>query len=53
MRVIVIEDNILFCDYICGYLQKAGWKTVKIHHLAQARRFMLSSLGEEDTLLPI
>lgn len=51
MRVIVIEDNILFCDYICGYLQKAGWKTVKIHHLAQARRFMLSSLGEEDTLL--
>lgn len=41
----------MFCDYICGYLQKAGWKTVKIHHLAQARRFMLSSLGEEDTLL--
>lgn len=51
MRVIVIEDNILFCDYICGYLQKAGWKTVKIHHLAQARKFMLSSMGEEDTLL--
>lgn len=51
MRVIVIEDNILFCDYICSYLQKAGWKTVKIHHLAQARKFMLSSMGEEDTLL--
>ena len=36
MKVIVIEDNILFCDYICSLLQKADFKTMKAHGLAHA-----------------
>lgn len=37
MKVIVVEDNILFCDYICNFLRKAGIKTVKAHRIAQAQ----------------
>ena len=37
MRVIVVEDNILFCDYICNFLQNADYQTVKAYRLAQAR----------------
>lgn len=38
MRVIVVEDNILFCDYICNFLQNADYQTVKAYRLAQAGR---------------
>lgn len=31
MRVIVVEDNILFCDYICNFLQNADYQTVKAY----------------------
>lgn len=30
MRVIVVEDNVLFCNYICNFLQKADLDTVMI-----------------------
>ena len=36
MRVIVVEDNILFCDYICNFLQNADYQTVKAYRLAGA-----------------
>ena len=44
MKVIVIEDNILFCDYICSLLQKADFKTMKAHGLAQAKK-MIKAAG--------
>lgn len=51
MKVIVIEDNILFCDYICSLLQKADFKTMKVHGLAQAKKMIRGSIHEDDMVL--
>ena len=51
MKVIVIEDNILFCDYICNLLQKAEFKTMKAHGLAQAKKMIRGSIHEDDMVL--
>lgn len=51
MKVIVVEDNILFCNYICNFLQKAGYQTVKTYRLAQARQAIARSIRENDMVL--
>lgn len=51
MKVIVIEDNILFCDFICSLLQKADFKTMKAHGLAQAKKMIRGSIHEDDMVL--
>lgn len=51
MKVIVIEDNILFCDYIRSLLQKADFKTMKAHGLAQAKKMIRGSIHEDDMVL--
>ena len=51
MKVIVIEDNILFCDYICSLLQEADFKTMKAHGLAQAKKMIRGSIHEDDMVL--
>lgn len=51
MKVIVIEDNILFCDYICSLLQKTDFKTMKAHGLAQAKKMIRGSIHEDDMVL--
>ena len=51
MRVIVVEDNILFCDYICNFLQNADYQTVKAYRLAQARQVIARSVREDDIVL--
>lgn len=51
MKVIVIEDNILFYDYICSLLQKADFKTMKAHGLAQAKKMIRGSIHEDDMVL--
>lgn len=48
MRVIVVEDNILFCDYICNFLQNADYQTVKAYRLAQARQVIARSVREDE-----
>ena len=58
MRVIVVEDNILFCDYICNFLQNADYQTVKAYRLAQARQVIdrkstrLNSSHIEESRMP-
>lgn len=39
-KIIVIDDNLLFCDYVCGYLRKNGVETEKAYSLAQARKLI-------------
>ena len=51
MKVIVVEDNILFCDYICNFLQKADYQTVRAYRLAQARQVITRSIREDDMVL--
>ena len=44
-RIIVIEDNPVFRDHVCGMLEKAGYKTRTAYDCAGARR-LLEELDE-------
>lgn len=35
--VIVVEDNIVYCEFVCNMLAREGYRTVKAYHL-QPRR---------------
>ena len=48
-RIIVIEDNPVFRDHVCGMLEKAGYKTRTAYDCAGARR-LLEELDEEDII---
>ena len=41
----------VFCDYICSLLQKADFKTMKAHGLAQAKKMIRGSIHEDDMVL--
>lgn len=49
-KIIVIEDNPVFCDYICNYLRKNGMETEKTHSVAQARK-LIEAAGEDAIVL--
>lgn len=49
-RIIVIEDNPVFRDHVCGMLEKAGYETRTAYDCAGARR-LLAELDEEDIIL--
>ena len=49
-RIIVIEDNPVFRDHVCGMLEKAGYKTRTAYDCAGARR-LLEELDDEDIIV--
>ena len=48
-RIIVIEDNPVFRDHVCGMLEKAGYKTRTAYDCAGARR-LLEELDDGDII---
>ena len=49
-RIIVIEDNPVFRDHVCGMLEKAGYKTRTAYDCAGARR-LLAELDDGDIIV--
>lgn len=49
-KITVIEDNPVFCDYICNYLRKNGMETEKTYSVAQARK-LIEAAGEDAIVL--
>ena len=49
-RIIVIEDNPVFRDHVCGMLEKAGYKTRTACDCAGARR-LLEELDDGDIIV--
>ena len=37
-RIIVVEDNIVYCEYVCNLLAREGYHTVKAYHLSTAKK---------------
>lgn len=50
MKVIVIEDNPVYSDYVCNLLKKGGFDTVQAYRLSTAKKLLLKA-GEEDIVL--
>ena len=36
--IIVVEDNIVYCEFVCNMLAREGYRTVKAYHTSQPRR---------------
>ena len=32
-RIIVVEDNIVYCEFVCNLLAREGFRTVQAYHL--------------------
>lgn len=50
MKVIVIEDNPVYNDYVCNLLKKGGFDTVQAYRLSAAKK-LLAKAEEEDIVL--
>ena len=37
-RIIVVEDNIVYCEYVCNLLARDGYRTVQAYRLSTAKR---------------
>lgn len=49
MKVIVIEDNPVYNDYVCNLLKKGGFDTVQAYRLSAAKKLLLKA--EEDDIV--
>lgn len=51
-RIIVIEDNPVFCDYVCNYIaEKTDIPTEKTYRLSQARKLIADGISQDDIIL--
>ncbi len=39
-RIIVVEDNIVYCEFVCNMLAREGYRTVKAYHLSTAKKHL-------------
>lgn len=37
-RIIVVEDNIVYCEFVCNLLAREGFRTVQAYHLSTAKK---------------
>ena len=39
-RIIVVEDNIVYCEFVCNLLAREGFRTVQAYHLSTAKKYL-------------
>ena len=48
-KVIVVEDNIVYCEFVCNLLAREGFRTVQAFHLSTAKKLLLQA--KEDDII--
>ena len=49
-KIIVVEDNIVYCEFVCNLLVREGFRTVQAFHLSTAKK-LLQQATEEDIIV--
>ena len=49
-EIIVVEDNIVYCEFVCNLLAREGFRTVQAFHLSTAKK-LLQQATEEDIIV--
>ena len=49
-KIIVLEDNTLFAEIVCRWLQREGWKTETVTNISRAKKLM-EKADTEDIVL--
>ena len=39
-KIIVVEDNIVYCEFVCNLLAREGFRTVQAFHLSTAKKHL-------------
>ena len=50
MKVLVVEDNPVYNDYVCNFLKKGGFDTMQAYRLSTAKK-LLAKAEEDNTVL--
>lgn len=46
-KVIVVEDNIVYCEYLCNLLAREGYRTVQTYHLSTAKKHLQQATDDD------
>ena len=46
-KIIVVEDNIVYCEYVCNMLAREGYSTVKAYHLSTAKKHLQQATDDD------
>ena len=49
-RIIVVDDNLVYCQLVCNLLEREGFSTVQAYHLSGARK-LLQQATEDDIVV--
>lgn len=49
-RIIVVEDNVVYCEFVCNLLAREGFRTLQAYHLSKARKLIAES-DDDDIVL--
>ena len=49
-KVIVVEDNIVYCEFVCNLLAREGFRTMQAFHLSTAKK-LLQQATENDIIV--
>ena len=47
-KIIVVEDNIVYCEYVCNMLSREGYHTMKAYHLSTAKKHLQQANGNRS-----
>ena len=39
-KIIVVEDNIVYCEFVCNLLAREGFRTVQAFHLSTVKKYL-------------
>ena len=46
-KIIVVEDNIVYCEFVCNLLAREGFRTVQAFHLSIAKKLLLQATEKD------
>ena len=46
-RIIVVEDNIVYCEYVCNLLTREGYRTVQAYRLSAAKKHLQEATDDD------
>ena len=49
-KIIVVEDNIVYCEFVCNLLAREGFRTVQAFHLSTAKK-LLQQASDNDIVV--
>lgn len=49
-KIIVVEDNIVYCEFVCNLLAREGFRTVQAFHLSTAKK-LLQQAADGDIVI--